>query len=293
MSRAADARSVVNLYRFDRVASILPEPAALTEDALLRYQTEGFVAIENLLTPDEVEEAKAALSDLIHGRVAEYKTPLQPEAEFQDTWEAMSAAERADRVRKIWRFVESEPRLNTLAVSHPALQTVLEKLIGEPVHLIQDMALLKPPHIGTEKPWHQDGAYFGWRPPEKIIGVWIALDEATAENGCMHVIPGTHRAGPVPHTHDRDCQIPDDRVKVAEDVLVPLKPGGALFFSSLLHHGTPPNNSPHRRWALQYHYAATSCEPINRVQHAEMFFEDGRYQGCRGMIGQPLEDLEP
>jgi phytanoyl-CoA hydroxylase len=136
-------------------------------------------------------------------------------------------------------------------------------------------------------------AYFGWGPPEKIVGVWIALDPATPENGCMHVLPGTHRAGPVPHTHDRDCQIPDARVEVEKDVLVPLAPGGALFFSALLHHGTPPNDSPHRRWALQYHYAGVSCERMDRREHAALYFENDLYAGCRAPSGTPLADLTP
>ena len=56
------------------------------------------------------------------------------------------------------------------------------------------MALLKPPR-GREKPWHQDHAYFNLPLDTPIVGVWIALDEATPENGCMHVIPGSHREG--------------------------------------------------------------------------------------------------
>jgi phytanoyl-CoA hydroxylase len=109
----------------------------------------------------------------------------------------------------------------------------------------------------------------------------------------MHVLPGTHRAGPVPHTHDRDCQIPDARVEVEKDVLVPLAPGGALFFSALLHHGTPPNDSPHRRWALQYHYAGVSCERMDRREHAALYFENDLYAGCRAPSGTPLADLTP
>jgi phytanoyl-CoA hydroxylase len=114
-----------------------------------------------------------------------------------------------------------------------------------------------------------------------VIGVWIALDPATAENGCMHALPGTHREGPVAHRHVRDCQIPDDRVAVARDVMVPLAPGGAMFFSALVHHGTPPNASPHRRWALQFHYAAESCVRVGVRAHADLFFDGDVYAGCR------------
>ena len=278
-----------NLYRYTRTAEALPAPGALTEAHIADYHRDGFVAVQNVLSPDEVAEARQALDDLIHGRVPAYDG-IQPEPEVKDRWATMTTDERADSVRKVWRFVEQEPRLRAL-IEHPALHSILQRLVGEKVRLIQDMALLKPRFIGTEKPWHQDMAYFDWAPPEKLIGAWIALDPATAENGCMHVLPGTHREGPVPHIHLRDCQIPDARVQVERDVMVPLAPGGVLFFSALLHHGTPPNNSSARRWAIQYHYAGESAERIDRRQHGALYQEDERYAGCRGASGTPLKEL--
>lgn len=284
---------VRNLYRFDRTVTPLPSPEAVGGDAIRQYWDQGFLAVANVLTPEEVATTRSALDDLIHERVSVPADLIQPEPDQKAVWPTLTVDERADSVRKLFRFAEYEPRLKALGTSHPGLMRILELLLGEPCHMIQDMALLKPPHIGTEKPWHQDAAYFGWGPVKRLIGIWIALDPATPENGCMHLIPGSHRAGPTPHVHARDCQIPDSRVNVAEDVMVPLEPGGALFFSALVHHGTPPNGSPLRRWAVQYHYAAASCERMDRVKHGELFFEDGRYQGCRGGMGKPLEELEP
>jgi ectoine hydroxylase-related dioxygenase (phytanoyl-CoA dioxygenase family) len=133
----------------------------------------------------------------------------------------------------------------------------------------------------SEKPWHQDTAYFDYLPLGGIVGVWIALDAATVENGCMQVIPATHLGGPVPHFHVRDCQLADDGVQVDRAVVVPLAPGGVLFFSGLLHHGTPPNLSGDRRRAFQCHYAAAECRNMTMEEHAELFNEGGAYAGCR------------
>jgi phytanoyl-CoA hydroxylase len=159
--------------------------------------------------------------------------------------------------------------------------SAVHQLVGEGARMIQDMALLKPPFHGSEKPWHQDTAYFDWTPLGGILGTWIALDEASIENGCMQVIPGTHLEGPVPHFHVRDCQIADTRVCVEGSVTIPLRPGGVLFFSGLLHHGTPPNNTARRRRALQFHYAAANCTKMTIEQHGELFNEGGMYAGCR------------
>ena len=278
-----------DLYRFDRVASVLSCPEALDSNAFASYRTDGFLAVADVLSPDEVKIGEQALSDLLHERVPGFgytgkvrEAGMQPEKQFREGWQERPLAEKAEYVRKIWRFVEFEPRLKALA-EHPNILTILEKLMGEPVKLIQDMALLKPPRIGGEKPWHQDSAYFLYGPPEKVIGVWIAIDPATLENGCMHVLPGTHTEGAVPHIHERerDCLIPDKSVQVERDHAVPLEPGGALFFSSLLHHGTPPNASDQKRWALQFHYAAQSAAEMPLTDHAELFFDGDYYAGCR------------
>jgi phytanoyl-CoA hydroxylase len=95
------------------------------------------------------------------------------------------------------------------------------------------------------------------------------------------VIRGSHLDGPARHYPVRECQLEDGGVQVDRAVVVPLKPGGALFFSGLIHHGTPPNTSGDRRRALQFHYAAANCTRMTIRQHGELFDDDGAYAGCR------------
>jgi phytanoyl-CoA hydroxylase len=277
------------LYRPREIVTPEPHPDLLAAHHAAAYRRDGFLAVEGLLSPAEVAEAEAALADLLHGRVASFEG-MQPEPELRARWGEMSPDEQVAATRKLWLFVDHEPRLKRLT-RHPGLHRVLDLLIGEPCDLIQDMALLKPARVGSEKPWHQDMAYFDWSPPEKVIGVWLAIHPATLENGCMHVIPGSHREGPVPHVHARDCQIEDHRVAAEQCVAVPLQPGGALFFASLLQHGTPPNESPERRWAIQYHYAGRSCTRISRREHATLYFDGDLYAGCRAPTGTRVAEL--
>jgi phytanoyl-CoA hydroxylase len=270
------------LYRRDaaQLARVAPAcPAAFSEEELAFYRREGYLAVEGLLAADEVEACTAALSDLLHRRV-EGKVGRQEEPYYREGRVDERITDPELKVRKLWSFCRVEPRLEAVA-RHPRLVPLLDQLI-EPGHrLIQDMALIKPPFHGSEKPWHQDTAYFDWTPLGGIVGVWIALDPATVENGCMQLIPGSHLDGPAPHFHVRDCQMADERVRVERAVVVPLRPGGALFFSGLLHHGTPPNLSGDRRRALQYHYAAAACRNMTIQEHAELFNEGGAYAGCR------------
>lgn len=120
------------------------------------------------------------------------------------------------------------------------------------------MALLKPAGGGREKPWHQDKAYFNTAASEKVVGAWIAVDEATCENGCMRFHRGGHARGPQRHVTERDLQIADAEapsVARGDDVVAaPLPPGGLVLFDGLVPHGTPTNASAHRRRALQLHW---------------------------------------
>jgi phytanoyl-CoA hydroxylase len=271
------------LYRSDDSAmgTVLPSSQARWTDAdLAQYREQGYLAMNGLFTPAEVETAKQALADIAWRRVWNDKIGVQEEPYFAGGGADARIDDPELRIRKVWKFCQADARLAGLA-AHPRLVPLLDQLIGPDSRMVQDMALLKPPFHGAEKPWHQDTAYFDWTPLGGVIGVWIALDAATVENGCMQVIPGSHLAGPAQHYHVRDCQIADGRVNVDGAVVVPLEPGGALFFSGLLHHGTPPNMSADRRRALQYHYAAKGCTRMSIREHGELFDDDGAYAGCR------------
>src|SRR5262245_16985304 len=105
MPGAVAVREVADLYRYDKVAEVLPSPEAVNAEAVARYPEDGYLAVANLLTPAEVAEARAALDDLIHDRIGGYDG-LQPEPEFKEVWPTLSVDERADRIRKIWLFAE-------------------------------------------------------------------------------------------------------------------------------------------------------------------------------------------
>lgn len=269
-----------------RAVQAQPPAERLSASDVRQFQEQGWLAIEGVYSSEEVEVAKVALADFIHGRIAltDGRTHVQeePAVQREDGSLAPETPEARElRVRKVFDFTHHDPRLQTLTMQ-ARLRGMLDHLIGPESRLIQDMALLKPPKVGSEKPWHQDTAYFDWLPLGGIVGCWIALDEATVANGCMQVIPGTHLNGPVAHFHQRDCQIADERVQVDRAIAVPLKPGGVLFFSGLIHHGTPPNLSADRRRALQFHYAAAECQHMSFEEHAALFNEGGLYAGCRG-----------
>jgi phytanoyl-CoA hydroxylase len=253
--------------------------AAVTDEHVALFRQQGFLVVHDAFSPEEVADALAGLVDLIQGRHPDFKGVMF-EAKARDRIDTLQPEERQDYVRKIAWFVEYEPRLKALS-HHPKLLAVLARLIGEEPALFQDMGLIKPPMIGREKPWHQDFAYFNLPLGTPVVGVWVALDEALIENGCMHVIPGSHWEGPVVHFQRRDWQICDTDVQVTRSVAIPLKPGGVLLFDGLLHHGTPPSQSRRRRRAVQYHYKPVSVMPYDdSAERLKIFGPEGKDVTC-------------
>jgi hypothetical protein len=273
-------------------AALPPCPERLTPEQIEDYRRDGYIAFVDALSPTEVERARATLSELVQRMVSDGEAQSRnefwrvPDSRFLVQFEPGYAPDGAGdpqlelKVRKLFWFIQEHELFAHLAQSHPRIRGVLSSLIGADPILFQDMALVKPPFIGSEKPWHQDDAYFAALPLGAVCGVWIALDEATAENGCMHVIAGGHRDGPKVHIHDRDCEIATDRLDLSRVVPVPLPPGGAMFFHGLLPHQTPPNHSPDRRRALQFHYRSQDSRLVSREEYDGIFSENGAPASC-------------
>ena len=267
-----------DLYRYGQVADYVESLSAITEADLERYRAEGYLAVRQAFTPGEVAKGLAGLLHLIGGGNPDF-TGVQFERDAQDRLASLRPEEKQDAVRKLMWFADYDPRLKALA-AHPALLAVLRRLIGGEPTMFQDMALLKPPGVGREKPWHQDKAFFTISLAAPVVGVWIALDAATPENGCMHVIPGSQNEGPVVHFRRRDWQICDSTVAGARDVMVPLPPGGLLLFDGLIHHGTPANRTTLRRRAVQFHYTSPDAAWNDEEYRKRHFGSEGKDVTC-------------
>lgn len=261
------ARTIADtLYRYDSIASDrISTLQQLTEEHVKQFWERGYLVVDQVLNPQEVQTSLEAIMDVLLGRSTGTKIQfVKPRAELHNEQEIELAA------RKLHDYVDHEPRLREIAY-HSDIMKAMEMLFGEAPKIAQDQAILKPPSGGAEKPWHQDMAYGNLAYDKSVIGIWLALDPAELDNGCMHVIPYSHREGAVPHYAVRDWQLCDVSVQVEHDVAVPLQPGGALFFSGLLHHGTPPNFSVKRRRALQIHYAPESATKLTPQEYKRMF----------------------
>lgn len=144
-------------------------------------------------------------------------------------------------------------------VTHPQLLDLVQPLLGPDIILWASAVFCKPATTGLEVPWHQDGQYWPIR-PRATVTVWIALDQVDVGNGCMRVIPGSHRMGEFSHAvSDREDLVlnnvlDDPRIDLDSARDIVLEPGQVSLHDVALVHGSQPNTSGRRRagFAIRY-----------------------------------------
>lgn len=135
-----------------------------------------------------------------------------------------------------------------------ALVTDLD--FAEP-QLLQSMYILKPPRVGGEVVWHTDHTFL-WTEPQTVVGFWVAIDDATLDNGCMWAVPGGHRL-PVKRRFRRegsgttDDVFDPDEYDISERVPLVAKRGTLIALHGTLPHWSGPNTSEHPRHAYTVH----------------------------------------
>jgi phytanoyl-CoA hydroxylase len=147
----------------------------------------------------------------------------------------------------------ASPELTAVATDRRWAPIVLPLLGTGDARLYWEQAVAKPPQARTELPWHQDNGYTPLV-PEEYVTCWLALDDADVDNGCLWVIPGSHRRGTVRHRNGAGpFRVGYDGPDV-DGVPVPVRRGSVLVFSSLLMHRSGPNTTdrPRRAWIIQF-----------------------------------------
>lgn len=152
------------------------------------------------------------------------------------------------------------------------LVTGSEQLIGEEVYHWHSKMMMKEPRVGGAWNWHQDYGY--WYNDKclfpKMISVYIAIDQATRENGCLQVLKGSHHLGRIDHVKiGQQTGADPDRVASAErqmeTVYAEMDPGDALFFHCNTLHRSDANTSDKPRWGLICCYNAASNSPYSET----------------------------
>ena len=244
------------------------------------FETEGYLVVENLLSPTEVEECQAEVlrlhqfaagqeSDAEKERadIARRHVQREPFAKDKTQGDRLPVLRKAENTRQYSEVFRNLAR-------HPNLVAVLQNLIGEDLLLFRSTLMFKPAFHGSSHGLHQDSAYWPMEPPS-LVTVSIALNEATPENGCFKVVPRSHlwgvqQWGGIARQQDAPLT---EREDVAEKQMdVPLPAGSALFFHSLMVHGSGPNTSPNPRNTALYAYFSPQVRFVTKDGKGERTF---------------------
>jgi phytanoyl-CoA hydroxylase len=214
---------------------------AVTAAQARQYDEDGFFVLEDALGASEVDALIAAI-DPFEERGADALRELEGGRFF---------IARADEITFTTHLVLQSRALREFTRS-PLLTGVCADLLGPDVRLYWDQAVYKKPGTESPFPWHQDNGY-AFVEPQQYLTCWVALTDATEENGCPWVVPRLHRRGTLAHQYSdigfvclRD---PGDAVAV------PVRAGSIVVFSSLTPHSTGPNRTDEVRKAYIVQYA--------------------------------------
>jgi ectoine hydroxylase-related dioxygenase (phytanoyl-CoA dioxygenase family) len=206
-----------------------------------QFDRDGYVVLDKVFSHDEVTALKADIQRILGPSAGGEKLTADGDA--------------LEGFRKHGVFVglAVNSPLFREAAGNERIVGALREIVGEHVIFLSDKLVRKDAATDFASPWHQDWPY--WEGSHKF-SVWIALDAATRENGCLKVVPGSHRRGEMAHggaandglgfSNRLDAETLDEN----EAVPVAVGAGAAVIFHDLLFHASYPNTSGRDRWAL-------------------------------------------
>jgi ectoine hydroxylase-related dioxygenase (phytanoyl-CoA dioxygenase family) len=171
---------------------------------------------------------------------------------------------------------------------------IVQQAIGPHIGLWSSHFISKEPYIGRKTPWHEDSAYWNGRFDrlDKIVTVWLALDNSTLENGCMGVIPGSHNNGFSEYVevdtklNTFGSEIRQDLVDLEKVVWFELNKGECSLHDGRIIHGANANESPYRRCGYTMRYFSLDM----KLDQAHPGNKSHKIFWCRGenLGGNPL-----
>ncbi|MEO1551607.1 MAG: phytanoyl-CoA dioxygenase family protein [Pseudomonadota bacterium] len=260
----------------------------LTDDQITRFRTDGYVVVEDVLSADLLGRIRAEYACLLDGLYGEWQAQGRvPDAAGLDFEGKLSAAYGAgcDWFQPMDISLPNTPiQPDTPMHFGPAVFDMVtdlgvldrvEALIGPEITScpIQHVRL-KPParelysdevraHVG-QTDWHQDRAVALEEADQTdMVTVWLAITDATQQNGCLQVLPGVAN-GMLPHCPKRQTAIADGFVDEAKAVPLPVRAGGAVLLHPLVPHASRPNLSSEFRWSFDLRYSRTG-QPTGRA----------------------------
>ncbi len=237
----------------------MSEPTVfLTNEQVEFYHREGYLVIDNVAPLQEIARMREIYDDLFANRVGRQEGNQFDLAGTDDDDEEASLPQILGPSRYAPELKQAQCVTNALAIA--------KQLLGAEAASTGDHAILKPPFHGASTPWHQDEAY--WSPDwdYNSFSLWLPLQDATVENGCLQFVPRSHKLDVLPHhSINNDPRIHGLEVDYADLTTVvacPIRAGSCTVHHNRTLHYAGPNNSPTPRRA---YIMGFSCPGVRRT----------------------------
>ena len=224
------------------------------------YRDRGYLLLRQAIKPPDLASVRALILLLVDRHAGQLYQAGKISCLYEDEPFGQRLAlinQQAELGASLWDLTRAFdcPQLFHL-ICHPVILDSLESLLGAEIAWTGSYVtrLKLPRNEGTVFPWHQDSQYYGQATQHlHVVSLWIPLVDVAEDNGCLYVIPGSHKwnllKGQV-HTWE-------EMEQRGQPVALPMRPGDILLLSNLTFHTSKPNNSNNVRWSVDQRYVAS------------------------------------
>ncbi len=274
--------TAAQLFDFDMIPPVTSDLRRLTSAEWSQFVRDGYLICRQLVPADVRETMLAVTLDHLRREVA----PVEYEAELRYPGAPRSLqAEGGGTVRRL-KQAHSRHSVFIDWLNEPALTDRLKDLLGP--RLVMPLAhhncvMTKQPKFSSDTGWHQDIRYWSFQRPE-LISVWVSLVPERIDNGCLRVIPGSHREQFSRERFDSALffrtDLPANQSVIQTAVPVELDPGDVLFFHCKTLHAASRNHTDQTKYSAVFTFRAADNLPIAGTRSAEL--PELVLPGCQG-----------
>ena len=224
----------------------------LTREQIDFYHENGYLGVDGVLSSDEVAELQQVTDDFVRksARVTEHTAVFDLEP---------GHTPESPKLRRLKDPIVQHEVYNR-NLSHPGIVAIVQQLIGPDVRSNGNKLNMKSPEYGSPVEWHQDWAFYP-HTNDDILAVGVCMDDMMYENGCLLVIPGSHK-GPILTHHQNGrfaAAVTEEVTNADKAVPIELKAGGISIHHVRTLHASARNVSPNPRRLLLYQYCAADA----------------------------------
>lgn len=218
-----------------------------------RFERDGVLELGRVVSDGELAELRERMDRIFYNG-------SEPNSIVRDLSE-LKGEQHTYSSLQVVNLHEIDQAFKQLSIRNDLLDAV-ELILGCDLLLLRDQAFYKPARFGSEVYMHQDNRYWHLEPPLAVT-VWIALDDATEESGCLYFLPGSHRRGRIEHTRAAEGRsiLLEAVADKADGIPIEVPAGYATMHDCQVLHWSGSNHSarPRRAHTIEYVAASATC----------------------------------